>query len=247
MRDFFIQHDAVIKLVLIVGVFASFGLTVFNLVRAPEEERGKIEKQTVQLIEKSVQCGEDCERKITEVVAREIGALSLASNEKGATQCGDECVTKINEIVGRATATLSTTPQKSTTSTTKATASSSQQVGYVAIGGSGTTTNTDWTGLTNTDFFFDIGDYGKVKEARWSINLKLQHGNGEAFVRLYDVTHNVTVPGSELSTKNPSFTLIESSPLTFLSGKNVYRVQIKSLSSFEVSIDGGKIKIISEL
>lgn len=217
MRDFFIQHDAAIKLLLVIGVFASFGLAVFNLVQVPEIEQGKLEKQTIQLIEKSVQCGEECER-------------------------------KINEIVARAIATLSATPSKTTTSTTSPAglSTSTTQVSYVPIGGSGTTTNTDWVSLTNTDLFFDIGEYGKVKSSRWSANLKLKHATGQAFARLFDVTHGVVVPGSEISTKNATYTLIESGELLFLSGKNVYRVQIKSLDSTEVTFDSGRIKITGE-
>lgn len=163
-------------------------------------------------------------------------------------RCGVECEDKIKEVVSQAIATLSgKTVQKITApaATTQTTTQITSQTSYVPVGGAGSTTKTDWADLFNTDFFLDLGEYGKLKETRWSANLKIFQ-NGESFARLFDFTHGVAVPGSEISTKNVTYTLIESGPLTFLAGKNVYRVQMKSLTGYEASFDAGRIKIVTE-
>lgn len=178
----------------------------------------------------------------------EIKNISVSSTKQEEPRvierCGVECEEKIKEVVSQAIATLSgKTVQKTTVPA--ATTQTTSRTSYIPVGGAGSTTKTDWADLFNTDFFLDLGEYGKLKETRWSANLKIFQ-NGESFARLFDFTHGVAVPGSEISTKNVTYTLIESGPLTFLAGKNVYRVQMKSLTGYEASFDAGRIKIVTE-
>jgi len=74
--------------------------------------------------------------------------------------------------------------------------------------------------------------------------LKVDHGNGQVFVRLWDDTNKITVNGSEMSTvNNADYKLVTTGDIPFWQGRNLYKVQIKSLNSFVVSYTGGKIRI----
>lgn len=229
MRDFFARFDVPVKLFLILGLLIIGSIEVFSIFN---------KAGTTDSSEDFSPFG---------------GQLMVPQSRTTFVEtCEEECESKIRELVGQAIATLSAKKEEKPTPTPKPAIqpiiqaqSKTTQVGYVPVGSSGSTTKTDWADLLNTDFFLDVGEYGKVKEARWTATLKIFQ-NGEAFVRLFDVTHGVAVPGSELSTKNTSYTLIESGTLTFLSGKSVYRVQMKSLTGYEASFDSGKIKIITE-
>lgn len=170
-------------------------------------------------------------------------------NQQIAENCGLDCEEKISVAVDKAVAELSAelkaSSGKQVTQSTPKPKPAITQVFYVPVGSSGSTTKTEWADLSNTDFFFNSGEYGTLKDAKWSANIKVFQ-NGQAFARLFDVTHGVAVPGSEISTASYVYSLVESDSLKFLQDKNVYRVQMKSLTGYEASFDSGKIKIVSE-
>ena len=98
---------------------------------------------------------------------------------------------------------------------------------------------------SGTEFYLDFNtDYGKSSYANWEAFLKVAHGNGTVYARLYDVTNNIAVNGSEVLITNKSdLNQVISGGLSFWAGNNLYRVQIKSLNSFEVTFGSGRIKI----
>jgi hypothetical protein len=64
------------------------------------------------------------------------------------------------------------------------------------------------------------------------------------FARLYDSTNKIAVSGSELTTiNNVSYQHVSSPQLALWRGRNLYKVQVKSLNGFEITYSGGKIKI----
>ena len=95
------------------------------------------------------------------------------------------------------------------------------------------------------EVYIDLeNDYGKDAKVSWEASLKVAHSNGQAFARLYDDTNKIVVLESEISTtNNADFEQTSSSNLSFWKGRNLYKVQIKSLNSFEVTYSGGRIKI----
>lgn len=173
----------------------------------------------------------------------------LLQKQQITENCGADCEEKISVAVDKAVAELSAelkvSSSKQVVSSTPKPQAKTTQVFYVPVGSSGSTTKTEWADLSNTDFFFNSGEYGTLKDAKWSANIKIFQ-NGQAFARLFDVTHGVAVPGSEISTTSYVYSLVESDSLKFLQDKNVYRVQMKSLTGYEASFDSGKIKIFSE-
>lgn len=170
-------------------------------------------------------------------------------------KCGPECEAKIREIVDQAVATLSAQPLESPVPTptvrpisqVKSTPAPQPktQVYYINLTNVGLTTRNEWADLSGTDFSFDMGVYGNVKEVRWIPRIKTSASGGEASSRLFDLTNGISVPGSEVSTRNTSFTEVESAAVTLKSSKSTYRVQVKTLSGYETNFEGGKLKIVT--
>lgn len=236
--SFFTKIDAPLKILLFVGMLTTF---VFGFFSWKENISVKEELQTIkqQSVENIPPVGEMFEG----------SSQPTVTAGQVVEKCGEDCEEKIRVEVEEAVAELSlelkATSSKQVVQSTPKPQAKTTQVFYVPVGSSGSTTKTDWADLSNTDFFFNSGEYGTLKDAKWSLNIKIFQ-NGQAFARLFDVTHGVAVPGSEISTTSYSYSLVESDSLKFLQGKNVYRVQMKSLTGYEASFDSGKIKIFSE-
>ncbi|MBI3290216.1 hypothetical protein HYZ78_02380 [Candidatus Microgenomates bacterium] len=164
-------------------------------------------------------------------------------------KCGPECEEKIREIVGQAVATLSASPafkeSKPSSNFPVPSVVPKTKIEYIQLNNVGLTTRSDWANVEGTDFSYDPATYGNVKETRWIPRIRTTQG-GEASSKLFDVTNGTAVPGSEVSTTNSSFTEIESGVLTLQSGKNTYRVQLKSKIDFEASFEKGKLKITTQ-
>lgn len=156
--------------------------------------------------------------------------------------CGSVCKQTINDLLSKAISTIS-----SKTKVTESTKVVSKNIGtsYIPMGTTYSTTSTDWYTLDDTAAYIDIAsDYGTNVKVSWEVSLKVAHGNGQAYARLWDDTNKIAVNGSELTAiNNPAYLLVSSGNLSFWSGRNLYKLQIKSLNSFEVTLTGGKIKI----
>ena len=163
-----------------------------------------------------------------------------------AESCGIACQQLIDDKISQA---ISTVSGKETIRETKVvekstTATSQPQVVYIPLGGGGSTTNRDWTDVGNAEVYLNINHYPNLDRAYFEGFIKVKHGNGKVYARLYDVTHSIGVQGGEIFSDSETFTLVESGSLNFWQGKNLYRVQIKSLNGYEAFFDSGRIKII---
>lgn len=163
-------------------------------------------------------------------------------------QCGELCKKQIEETLSNSISTISANTKETVTNTIVVTPKpvvAKTQFGYIPITGPITTTSTEWYDAPGTEFYLDFNtDYGKSSYANWEVFLKVAHGNGTAYARLYDVTNKIAVNGSEVLIKDKSdLTQVISGGLSFWAGNNLYRVQIKSLNTFEVTFGSGRIKI----
>lgn len=153
--------------------------------------------------------------------------------------CGVKCQKFVEEKITEAVATLSARPA----------ATVRQQGGVrtstIAVGSNFSTKNTDWTDIRGGEVTINPADYGSDLAVSWSGSLKVAHGNGRAFARLFDATNGIAVAASEISTTSADFTQAAADGLSLWSGSNVYRVQVKSLNGFEITFDGGNIKIMA--
>ena len=156
--------------------------------------------------------------------------------------CGEDCKAEINNIVSNAISTVSGTAKITTPTTTSA--PKEKQTTYISLAGPITTTSMVWVDAAGTDTYIDlVNDYGKNTWVSWEANLKIADGNGQVFARLYDATHNIAVNGSEVSVTSGTSTQVISGQLSLWAGRNLYRVQLKSLNSFVATFASGRIKI----
>ncbi len=145
--------------------------------------------------------------------------------------CGPDCKQAIQTAINMAP---STAPSKAVTQ---------KIVSYLTISSAGVSTSQDWSDVPGTDFTFNKNDFPGLTRAIFEANLSIKDSNGTAFARVYDVTHGIAVDGSEISTISSNSKLTESLPLNFFSGKNTYRIQIKSLTGYEAKYWGGRIAL----
>ena len=124
--------------------------------------------------------------------------------------------------------------------------SKTKQYYYMPIPGSGETLSNDWVDISGTDFYFDPAEYTGLIEARFESNMRLVNGNGKAWVRIYDVTHSITVINSEIQTSSQTTDNVTSDILLFWAGRNLYRIQAKSLTADTAVYEGGRIKVVTE-
>lgn len=166
----------------------------------------------------------------------------LATVREVVDDCGEDCKNEIDKKVAEAIATISATP-KTSTQTTGIT--SKIQTVYIPLDGPVSTTSTAWIDIPGVEVYIDLEkDYSKSAKASWEASLKVAYGNGQAFARLFDVTHGIAVQGSEISTTgNSTAANVSSGYLTLWSGRNLYRLQLKSLTSYEVTFSSGRIKV----
>ena len=116
---------------------------------------------------------------------------------------------------------------------------------FVPIGGGESTTrDVNWVSLDNTKFTLDPADYGDSPTITWDANIKVEHGDSKAFVRLYDETNGNGVQGSEQTTTSGSYINLSTGALAIWRGRNTYKVQIKSLNGAQVFYSGGRLKVV---
>lgn len=181
---------------------------------------------------------------ITSIV-KEIGNDNVSYVDK----CGDDCQKKISDAVTEALQKNIVTTEVQVTPTAvpvvKTVTSTKKEVSYIPITGPITSVSSSWYDAPGTDFYLNFeGDYGKSATATWDASLKVAHGNGTVYARIFDLTHGIAVNGSEISvTDKADLTQVTSGSLSFWSGNNHYIVQIRSLNTFEVTFGSGRVKI----
>ncbi len=186
------------------------------------------------------------EKNLSPLTSAETGSSLDDSVTAAVDTCGPICQQLIGQRVAELGATLSGKERTTPTPVTPVSTGSTSQptVIYIPLGGGGSTTSRDWADVGNAEIYLDVTNYPNLDKAYFEAFIRVQHGNGTAFARLYDVTHNIGVQGGEVSTGSESFALVESGSLNFWQGKNLYRVQVKSLTGYEAFYDSGRIKLI---
>lgn len=164
----------------------------------------------------------------------------------GTDTCGSVCQEIIAQKVSEAIATISGKETVKEITVVKETTQqvSQPQIIYIPLGGGGSTTSQDWADVANAEVWLDMADYANVDKIYFEGFIKVKHGVGKVYARLYDVTHRIGVQGSDIETSSENYTLVESGLLSLWRGKNLYRVQIKSLTGYEAFFDSGRIKIV---
>lgn len=133
------------------------------------------------------------------------------------------------QMSGRGSATSSSTSKPATT--------------FVPIGIGGTSVSTDWTVINTQEIEIDSADFPGYLGANFIVELRVKDGNGKASARLFNVTDNTPIYSSEVSVSSGEFTPVSSGSFTFATGKKKYRLQLKSLTGYQVDVQLSKIKV----
>jgi len=153
---------------------------------------------------------------------------------------------RVSQLESTITALQSITPAATLSSPKTALPTASRHLTYLPISGSFNQLAYDWVDDPTSDFYFDTIDYPGLISVTFEASMKLFNGNGLAFTRLFDVTHQVAVPGSQIQTGNQADTIVTSGPLNFMAGHNLIRVQIKSLTADTTYFNSGRLIIVSK-
>ena len=160
-----------------------------------------------------------------------------------ADNCGANCQAYIDSRISHPTPTPTPTPKTIVPAAPKAKV---RTISYLPISTGGSTANRDWTNIAGTEFYFDTSNYPGLVTVYFEANIHLLNGNGIGYVRLFDTAHGIGVQGSDAQTSNQAATLVESGQVSFWAGKNLIRVQAKSLTTETTIFDSGRLRIITE-
>jgi hypothetical protein len=156
--------------------------------------------------------------------------------------CRQEIDQVVATIAGSLKSRLTTTEGKKTqpepASTTK-----TPSITYWPLGGSIVTNKQEWSYPGGSEAFFNKNDYAGAKKITWEAFLKIKDSNGEANARLYDASHKVVISNSEIKGGGETLVLRPSAPLLLLEGNNLYQVQLRSTTGYEVYLEGARFKI----
>ena len=153
--------------------------------------------------------------------------------------------TRISNLESAVTALRSVTPIPTVSAIKTQSPSAVRHISYLPINGSYNQLSYDWVNVPGSEFYFDTVDYPGLISVVFEANIKLFNGNGLAFAQLYDSTHAAPIPGGQVQTKSQVDTIVTSSPLTFLPGRNLIKVQIKSLTADTAYFNSGRLIITS--
>ncbi len=159
------------------------------------------------------------------------------------SQCPLSCLNAISEAT-KSNSAIGGTSQAVTAGSIVNQASTPREY-YIPLG-SGSTNNNTFKNLTATETVIDPGNYGTIKEAYFIASLSNPTRNGQVEAQLYNVTDNHPVWGSHIIMNGPASQTITSDKITLDNGSKLYRVQLKSTLSFDVSLDNAKVRILTK-
>lgn len=156
--------------------------------------------------------------------------------------CDEECKKIIQEEVKKAISSSSAPVKKEIVTVSP---EKKIQTSYISLGDSYSTTSTSWVDVPGAEVSFDLAnDYSKDTKVAWEASLSVANANGTVYARIFDSTNKIAVDGSDISVSDSaSYKRVSSGYLNLWAGRNVYKVQIRSLNSFEVFYSGGKMRI----
>ena len=176
----------------------------------------------------------------------ELVAIDEVKEESGVEDRVSDLENKIKEIIEEKEVKEEISVTSMPIRTVTQAVTKTRHVSYMNISGGFGQVAYEWTDVPASEFYFDKSEYPGLKEIKFESNMKLFNGNGMGYVRLFDVTHGVALSGSQVETKNQNDTVIISEAVNFMSGKNLIRVQVKSLTADTTVFNSGRLMIVSE-
>jgi hypothetical protein len=157
--------------------------------------------------------------------------------------CDRDCVKAIvSEQLAQITAVPTPTNAQVPKSVTAKPTAQAKQTSFVNLAG-GTAGATDWVQVDD-NFWLDTALYGETVIANWEGRLSIQDGNGVGFARLYDMTNNRGVDGSQVEVSGTETISFYSGNLALWRGQNQYRIEVRSTSSYPITVSAARIKLV---
>lgn len=103
--------------------------------------------------------------------------------------------------------------------------------------------STQWQAVSTETFGFDTGLYPVDSTVTFEGWVTLSSGAGRGFVRLYDLTNNRMVDGSEVVVEARDRASFYSPNLSIWRGFNQYRLEARSDTGYPIEIDGVRLVI----
>ncbi len=164
--------------------------------------------------------------------------------------CPDSCISQFNAFVSSkvsvtpsSLSSIPVTPTLTPSPTASPTPTPNTVREFFVPLGIGSSTAGDWETISAVGATIDTSNYGSIKAATFEITIRVPTGNQTVWVRLYDANTYQTVVGSEMSMSGGTPTLLVSSPISLVSGSNLYQVQIKTQLQYPAYIDQARIRI----
>ena len=110
--------------------------------------------------------------------------------------------------------------------------------------GSGSTKNNEWVELPGVEAVIDSANFFSVKSIIMEATLRIPSANGRVYAKLYDVTNKHDVWFSEVWAEGSTNYRAESAVINLSSGRNLYRLMMKSTMGYEAILDLARLKIV---
>lgn len=177
---------------------------------------------------------------VKKIVTAELGKLAIPTPQPATTieTCDRDCV---EQVVDAKLAALPTAAKTTTVAKPKVT--SAPKTSFVNLA-SGTAAGTSWTGISGTELWLDTSLYAASVVGTWEGQLKIQDGNGLGYARLYDITNNRGVDGSEVQVSGTDTISFYSGNLALWRGQNQYRIEVRSTTGYPVTVSSARIKLV---
>lgn len=136
--------------------------------------------------------------------------------------------------------------QKSTT-TSSSVAPSTTTSGvkeYSLFIGSGSSSSLQWQDIDSAVIIVNSDNYPNISEVKFEVALSILGGN--AYARLVNQANGQVIANSEVSHNTSTSTWKASSPISLNSGTTTYIVQLRSSSGEKVSMNGARIRIVTQ-
>jgi hypothetical protein len=121
---------------------------------------------------------------------------------------------------------------------------SGENVTYIPLGPGSSSSALDWTTVSLPEFTIDPADFSGYTNMYLEVNLRSYQGNGRAYARVINSTDGTAILGSEVSTTSEDYVTVTSGAFKVASTKKTYKMQLKTLTSYEASVQFARIKVV---
>lgn len=151
-------------------------------------------------------------------------------------------VTNLEAIVANLQAQINAI-NTSRVATTQTSSNAGSPTYIFALGSTESTTQQNYTTLTNLSLNLDPANYPGFKSMQLEVSLSVYQGNGMAYAILYNSDAGTQIISSQVSTNSYNPTWVSSNTFTPPSGAHTYQLQLKTNTGYAAQADNFRIKV----